>query len=193
MKDLPPKIEQVIYCEPTVHQRDMYKSLLIESKKSFKDVEPTQTSVSRRGKKLPATDTAGKLSNILMQLRKMSCHPLLHRHHYTEAILAKMSREILKDEQFWDSDPKYVYEDMSVMSDFELHQLCCKHRVIQKYKLDDKKLMDSGKIEYLTQKILPENFEKKNRLLIFSQFTIVCYHGSFKYVLNSDFYRCLMY
>ena len=37
---------------------------------------------------------------------------------------------IPKDEMFLDSDPNLIFEDMQVMSDFELHRLCVRYKVI---------------------------------------------------------------
>jgi SWI/SNF-related matrix-associated actin-dependent regulator 1 of chromatin subfamily A len=97
----------------------------------------------------------------------------LHRLHYTEATLQKMSRLILKEEQYWDSDKDAIFEDMLYMSDLELHRLCLQCPSIAKHQLSPDLLMDSAKIRQLVDHILPEQMSGGNRLLIFSQFTMV--------------------
>jgi SWI/SNF-related matrix-associated actin-dependent regulator 1 of chromatin subfamily A len=56
-------------------------------------------------------------------------HPLLVQHHYTDGIMQRMAQDILKDPKHIDSDPELVFEDMTVMSDFELHKLCLENKV----------------------------------------------------------------
>lgn len=36
---------------------------------------------------------------------------------------------VWQEPEFYDSDVNFIFEDMEVMSDFELHQLCCKYKV----------------------------------------------------------------
>lgn len=68
-------------------------------------------------------------TSVITELRKIAMHPLLIRHHYDDVRLREMSREILKDPSHKDADPTLVYEDMIIMSDFELHSLCCENQV----------------------------------------------------------------
>ena len=42
------------------------------------------------------SSTERELTNVMMQLRKMANHPLLHREHYTTTKLAAMSQLMLK-------------------------------------------------------------------------------------------------
>jgi hypothetical protein len=39
---------------------------------------------------------AKQFNNVIMQLRKVACHPLLHRSIYTDDIIAKMAKDIMK-------------------------------------------------------------------------------------------------
>ena len=69
-----------------------------------------------------------------MELRKAANHPLLRRCMYDDEKLQKMAKLVMKE-----SAPgtvyEYVLEDMSVMSDFEIHKLCPLYHVsIQKFK-----------------------------------------------------------
>lgn len=112
------------------------------------------------------------LVNVLMQLRKVTNHPLLMRKKYTETKLRMMAHEILKEEEFLDSDFSCVLEDMQQMSDFELDNLCRKFRRVKQFRLEDNAVMDAGKIEHLIS-ILRDCVERSDRILLFSQFVIV--------------------
>ena len=48
----------------------------------------------------------------------------------------------------------YIAEDMSYMSDFELHGLCLKFPSIESYQLSSNEWMDCGKVEKLKE-LLP--------------------------------------
>ena len=63
-------------------------------------------------------------------------------------------------------DKTAVYEDMSVMSDFELHKLCTTQPVLKKYRLCNEDILDSGKIKQL-DKLLPTLQEKVNLIFCY--------------------------
>lgn len=48
-----------------------------------------------------------------------------------------------------DSDPVLIEEDMTVMSDFELHRLCQQYPALQEHQLTTEQLLDSGKLHFL--------------------------------------------
>ena len=55
---------------------------------------------------------------------------------------------------FGECDPELVYEDMQVMSDFELHLLCKKSKPLRKFMLDEKEaIAEGGKIPTLVDLI----------------------------------------
>ena len=83
-------------------------------------------------------DEFNKSMSVLMELRKIAMHPLLVRHRYNNEILREMAREILNDPAHKDADPALVYEDMTVMSDYELHSFCreCEVSVKEQQKLE---------------------------------------------------------
>ncbi|KAJ3072775.1 hypothetical protein HDU98_002935, partial [Podochytrium sp. JEL0797] len=110
--------------------------------------------------------------NVLMQLRKAANHPLLFRRMYTSDKIKVMAREIMKEDQYMDANMEYIREDMEYMSDFELHRLCLNFPTIQHHALCDDEWMDSGKIQWLKEK-LPEMIKRGDRVLIFSQFVIM--------------------
>ena len=70
-----------------------------------------------------------KSLSVITELRKIAMHPLLVRHHYHDKCLREMSRDILKDPAHQSGDPDLIYEDMTVMSDYELHNLCIESKV----------------------------------------------------------------
>lgn len=135
-----------------------------------------------------------ELCNVMMQLRKMANHPLLHRQYYTREKLKAMSKLMLKvsssslalvllfsspplftpsvvllvffdvirciqcccplspqEPTHFDADAALIQEDMEVMSDFELHQLCKQYTSICSYQLETDLLLDSGKFHHLKE------------------------------------------
>ncbi|KAK7125978.1 hypothetical protein R3I93_021379 [Phoxinus phoxinus] len=153
LKQLPAKEEQVEFCAMSERQQDLYSALFHKLKRS-----------RNREKR--------ELTNVMMQLRKMSNHPLLHRQYYTTEKLKAMSKLMLKEPSHRDADPALIREDMEVLSDFELHGLCQQYCALQEYQLDTEILLDSGKLSLLAQ-LLNSQKEKGDRVVLFSQFTMM--------------------
>ncbi|KAH7948170.1 SWI/SNF-related matrix-associated actin-dependent regulator of chromatin subfamily A containing DEAD/H box 1B [Rhipicephalus sanguineus] len=153
LQQLPVKHEEERYCIMTPYQQTCYVNLVAALSKEFKENKDAQT-------------------GMLMKLRRASNHPLLLRNHFDLEKLRTMSRVLLKEPTYVDANPDLIFEDMEVMSDFELHTLCTKFPVLHEFKLDDDKILDSGKFRELDS-LLKEHKEKKNRVLIFSQFTMM--------------------
>ncbi|XP_051924566.1 SWI/SNF-related matrix-associated actin-dependent regulator of chromatin subfamily A containing DEAD/H box 1A [Hippocampus zosterae] len=153
LKQLPEKEEKVEFCSMSEKQQVLYQTLL----KKFK--------ASKRSEKR-------ELSNVLMQLRKMANHPLLHRQYYTTAKLTAMSKLMLKEPTHHDANAALIQEDMEAMSDFELHRLCQQYSSIASYQLDNSLLLDSGKFHWLTEKLASLK-DKGDRVVLFSQFVMV--------------------
>ncbi|KAJ1968628.1 DNA-dependent ATPase fun30 [Dimargaris xerosporica] len=106
-----------------------------------------------------------------MQLRKIALHPLMERCRYTDKLLKHMSVAILKEPKYADCDKDCVFEDMQVMCDYELHQLCNDNRALKSYALQmDQVLLDSGKIQRLETQLATCQ-RQGDRVLVFSQFT----------------------
>lgn len=59
----------------------------------------------------------------------------------------------------FDADPALIQEDMEVMSDFELHNLCKQYSSISSFQLEKELVLDSGKFALLT-KVLARLKEK---------------------------------
>lgn len=57
----------------------------------------------------------------------------------------------VKEPTHFDADPALIQEDMEVMSDFELHNLCLQYPSLNSHKLKADLLLDSGKFSLLTQ------------------------------------------
>ncbi|XP_058491845.1 SWI/SNF-related matrix-associated actin-dependent regulator of chromatin subfamily A containing DEAD/H box 1A [Solea solea] len=153
LKQLPVKEEKVEFCSMSEKQQVLYDSL-------FKKLKDSTSGANR------------ELCNVMMQLRKMANHPLLHRQYYTTDKLKAMSKLMLKEPTHNDADAALIQEDMEVMSDFELHRLCQQYYSITSYQLDTELLLDSGKFHYLTE-LLGSFKNKGDRVVLFSQFTMM--------------------
>ncbi|XP_031426382.1 SWI/SNF-related matrix-associated actin-dependent regulator of chromatin subfamily A containing DEAD/H box 1A [Clupea harengus] len=153
LKELPPKEEKVERCSMTAKQKELYTSLF----NKFKRTIPGEKK---------------ELNNVMMQLRKMANHPMLHRQYYTTEKLAAMSQAMLKEPTHFDADAALIQEDMAVMSDFELHNLCLRYPSVHSHKLQTEVLLDSGKFDLLTR-LLASLKKKGDRVVLFSQFTMV--------------------
>jgi SWI/SNF-related matrix-associated actin-dependent regulator of chromatin subfamily A containing DEAD/H box 1 len=70
-----------------------------------------------------------ELSLIAALARQASNHPMLFRRIYDDAKLRNMSRDCLKELEFTDRDKDLIFEDMEVMTDFELHRFCLGYKV----------------------------------------------------------------
>uniref|UniRef100_A0A672LS90 SWI/SNF-related matrix-associated actin-dependent regulator of chromatin subfamily A containing DEAD/H box 1 n=1 Tax=Sinocyclocheilus grahami TaxID=75366 RepID=A0A672LS90_SINGR len=153
LKQLPPKVQNIEMCPMSDAQQKLYDKLF------------------KRLQKAPNGDKR-ELCNVMMQLRKMANHPLLHRQYYTSDKLTAMSKAMLKEPTHFDADPVLIQEDMEVMSDFELHNLCKQYSSIRCFELEKELLLDSGKFALLT-KVLARLKEKGDRVVLFSQFTMM--------------------
>ncbi|XP_033476037.1 SWI/SNF-related matrix-associated actin-dependent regulator of chromatin subfamily A containing DEAD/H box 1A [Epinephelus lanceolatus] len=153
LKQLPAKEEKVEFCPMSEKQQVLYQTLF---------------------KKLKASINGEKreLCNVMMQLRKMANHPMLHRQYYTTEKLKAMSKLMLKEPTHFDADAALIQEDMEVMSDFELHRLCQQYSSISSYQLENNVLLDSGKFHHLTE-LMASLKNKGDRVVLFSQFTMM--------------------
>ena len=160
LKHLPAKHRSVQHCDLSATQRKIYD----DEKARAVDV------IARReaGEKTGAEST-----NVMMNLRKASIHPLLFRQIYDDQTLHKMSKACLKEVEFAESNVNLVFEDMSVMTDMELHQFCVRYpKTVGRFRLTDDEWMDSGKVQAMTQ-LLHKYKANGDRVLIFSQFVMV--------------------
>ncbi|XP_071411964.1 SWI/SNF-related matrix-associated actin-dependent regulator of chromatin subfamily A containing DEAD/H box 1 isoform X2 [Pithys albifrons albifrons] len=171
LKQLPPKKDLVELCAMSEKQEQLYLALLNKLTKTFNSNEKNSD-----------------MGNVMMQLRKMANHPLLHRQNYTTDKLRTMSMLMLKEPTHCDANPDLIFEDMTVMTDFELHLLCKQYSHISDFKLDMDQILDSGKFRAL-ERILSDLKEKGDRVVLFSQFTMMLdilevflKHGQHRYI-----------
>ncbi|XP_077417635.1 SWI/SNF-related matrix-associated actin-dependent regulator of chromatin subfamily A containing DEAD/H box 1A isoform X1 [Vanacampus margaritifer] len=153
LKQLPNKEEKVEFCSMSEKQQVLYQALWTKLKAS-------------------TTSEKRELTNVMMHLRKMANHPLLHRQYYTTEKLKAMSKLMLKEPTHHDANAELIQEDMEVMSDFELHRLCQQYTSISSYQLDSSLLLDSGKFSWLAEKLASLK-DKGDRVVLFSQFTMM--------------------
>lgn len=141
------------------YSREVNSSVNIEEDE-FEDIEPTMNCMKRG-------------AGMLMNLRKAANHPLLIRTRFTDTKLKKMAKLLLQEPQYAeDGNENYIFEDMQMHNDYEMHGLCLKFPSIEKFALPDDVILKSGKFE-LFDAMLPKLKEKGERVLIFSQFTMV--------------------
>jgi len=152
LADMPKKHEEIHITMITLEQRSIYDGLL----ETYKNSRPLDRS---------------KLG-LLMNLRKTANHPLLLRNLYTDTKLTEMSKKYCGNPDHFDCDANIVFEDMQVMSDYELHSLCSKDIYLKPYKLDEKVIFDCGKMKYLDE-LLPKLLKNGDRVLLFSQFVLI--------------------
>ncbi|GFU47913.1 hypothetical protein NPIL_450051 [Nephila pilipes] len=164
LQDLPAKTDETRLCPMTEDQAMKYASLV----KTFSAEFDTKQEKDKEKEKDSPSSGAG----MMMQLRRAANHSLLLRRYYDDDKLLKMSKAILKEPTHSESDPNLVFEDMSVMSDFELHKLCKLYKSLKSYVLSDEKVLNSGKFNVLDS-LLPTLIEEGHRILLFSQFTMV--------------------
>lgn len=136
----PKEVEEI---SPVKRGRAKKKTLIDE----IKEVE--------RARRDAVTTEKKQLSNILMQMRKMSDHPLLFRHHYDDETIRKMARAVTKELDWASSTVEENVAELSLRSDYEIHQLCLYYPSLVPFQLTQDKWMDSGKVQKLAE-LLPQ-------------------------------------
>ncbi|XP_032814783.1 SWI/SNF-related matrix-associated actin-dependent regulator of chromatin subfamily A containing DEAD/H box 1 isoform X3 [Petromyzon marinus] len=154
LQHLPRKSERMELCPMSERQASLYTQLVQSFKKSSDGVKTTE------------------LCNVMMQLRKMANHPLMHRHLYTDDKIRQMSQLILKEPTHYDADPALVQEDMEVLNDLELHRLCLQYPSLASHSLPRSAILSSGKLQFLST-LLPALRSNGDRVVMFSQFTMI--------------------
>ncbi|KAH3902887.1 related to ATP-dependent helicase FUN30 [Saccharomycodes ludwigii] len=171
LKHLPPKNMHLVYCEMTHSQQLVYSKIV----GAISETNNNITNSSNNNKKINNVINKKDNNNYIMELRKAAIHPLLFRHLYSDKIIDVMSDLILDEPQYRvDGNKQYIEEDMSVMDDWELNQLCENFpKTLGCHRLKNREWMDSGKIEELTRLLKNIIEEKHEKVLIFSLFTEV--------------------
>ncbi|GMG21414.1 unnamed protein product [Ambrosiozyma monospora] len=124
LKNLPPKHIHIVKCKMHPIQRKVYKRQFKEAKLLKQEMEKCAQMSAEELKKYKKKKDLPKQNNILMKVRKAAIHPLLFRTFYDNDKLRTMTREIMKAPRYLDANADYIYEDMEVMTDFELNGLC---------------------------------------------------------------------
>ena len=160
LKHLPTKTCRVEYCTMTDVQKKLYEEHLAAQRRVYEA-------------RAAGDKTAKAKQNNLMDLRFAAIHPLLFRRQYTDAMIKKMSKAILREPDLPGRDEELVFEDMSYHSDFQMHQLCQKWpTTLSKWTMKKDEWMHSGKVAALVE-LLKKFRDNGDRTLIFSQFTNV--------------------
>ena len=162
LKGLPKKTEEIVKCSMTKDQEKKYKDLIsMFSKQADKDLqdddqsEPSESGIA-----------------MYMKLRRLANHPLLLRYHFKDDILKDMAKRLQTDVRYKDTVFEYILDDLSIMSDFELHSLCNEYKSCYSLRLSPSLMGESGKLKEM-ERLLPKLKEEGHRVLIFSQFVIV--------------------
>ena len=170
LKHLPGKIHKIENCELTPTQRAIYDDYLNQGKRTRIERERRKKLSSKEIEKA-RKNAIPSSSNVMMSLRKASLHPLLFRTLFTDEKVAKMAKAIMNEPEYFDANQTYILEDMKVMADYELNNLCEKFpKTLSKFVLKDEDWLNGGKISKLIE-ILDKIINKKEKVLIFSLFT----------------------
>ena len=102
-QELPPKIEQILYCEMSTAQRSLYNKVLTKSKKQLQELQ-------KEGKKRANFEVL----TTLMRLRQICCHPALLPDNYKNDMSA-CKLELLKELVLENIDSK---QKMLIFSQF---------------------------------------------------------------------------
>jgi len=63
----------------------------------------------------------------MMEMRRIANHPLLMRHYFTDANLRGFSKRLANASSYKKTNEQYIFEELAVMSDFQVYQMCNKH------------------------------------------------------------------
>ncbi|KRZ79246.1 SWI/SNF-related matrix-associated actin-dependent regulator of chromatin subfamily A containing DEAD/H box 1B [Trichinella papuae] len=170
LHQLPEKHEKLQFCELTDLQREIYSEIVAECTEILKSRQ--ENNCSDAPSSSSSTSSSGRLTSMIMKLRKAANHPLLLRWHYKEKKLNKIAKVMAKEKFYKNFQLSEVVEDLMLKSDFEIHKLCCQHKKLNRLKLSNNAINDSGKLIALDG-ILAEAKQQGNKVLLFSQFVIV--------------------
>lgn len=160
LKDLPAKARFVEYCDLSLEQEELYNAQLAKAW----DIRERKS----RGERIPAEENA----NVLIRLRQAAIHPLLFKCFYTDKVLRKIAKTCPKIEQFRESNPEFIMQELVAYADFETHELCSKHTLLHPFLLPPENWETSGKVTVLIN-LLDKFREEGHKTLIFSQFVMV--------------------
>lgn len=170
LKYLPPKNHEIIRCEMTNKQREIYDKYIRQGKETRLERERRKALIGKAADEA-RTKPITSSSNVMMALRKASMHPLLFRTIYTDELVNEMSKKIMREPEYVSANLQYIVEDMQVMSDFELNALCEKFpKTLGEYILSQDEWLNSGKTKHMLE-IVKAVIAKGEKVLVFSLFT----------------------
>ena len=101
------------------------------------------------------------------------CFARLRRSQIPLSLFMSAVVSYLQEPSHADCNEQFVFEDMQVMSDFELHNLCKNYSSTQKYSLTDEDILSSGKFQYLDQ-LLPQIKAKVCKISLILTLCVFC-------------------
>lgn len=66
---------------------------------------------------------------MMTDLRKLSNHPTLLRHDFEQEDIEVIAEQLAADRTYKNNKVKYIMDDLTFMSDFEIHELTKAHKV----------------------------------------------------------------
>jgi SWI/SNF-related matrix-associated actin-dependent regulator 1 of chromatin subfamily A len=159
LKDLPKKDRNVVYCDLSPEQKELYDTQLARA-------------YDIRERRAAGEIGLNESANVLMKLRQASIHPFLFRRLYRDKLLPTIAKQCLKDPQWVNSQAAAIVTELVAYSDMEIHHLCSTREVLKKYALRQDEWLASGKVQQML-KLLRQWMSEGHRTLVFSQFTMV--------------------
>jgi SWI/SNF-related matrix-associated actin-dependent regulator 1 of chromatin subfamily A len=174
LQHLPAKCHEIIKCDLNEIQHKIYHDHLETARATRIERERRKLLTNKQQMEEAKKSPIPSSTNVLMSLRKASLHPLLFRINYTDNKLKKMAEAIMNEPEYVEANQTFIFEDMQVMSDFELNNLCEKFSIsLGEYKLKDDAFLASGKITEMHKLLLEIIGKRKEKVLVFSLFTQV--------------------
>merc|ERR1739848_85466 len=146
----------------TQSQHENYFRMVAEYKRRAKDIAEGKIKIHSKDSGV----------GMLMNLRKIANHPLLIRNQYDNSQVKQLARVLKKDASHCQAVEKFIAEDLSVLSDFDIHKTCLTYRCIEHFSLGNHQICESGKFA-LFDDILHKMQANEDRILIFTQFVMV--------------------
>ncbi|KAJ8983965.1 hypothetical protein NQ317_008668 [Molorchus minor] len=129
LQDLPKKTDNVINVPMAPSQKAQYEQLVASYKSINVNGESEYNGMS-----------------IMTDLRKLSNHPLLMRYHFGMDKLQEIAKLLAADPGYKDTVVQYIVDDLTWMSDFEIHRLSKEYNCLSRFRLPDDLILVSGKI-----------------------------------------------
>ncbi|EPQ29426.1 uncharacterized protein PFL1_03181 [Pseudozyma flocculosa PF-1] len=173
LTDLGTKTITVEYCEMTPVQKKVYAQAVARSRAAALG-EADQADRPRAGSRTRGGTTGGSKDSghVLMELRKAANHPLLTRRIFDEKKIDAMARDLMKEPDYADANFEHTKEDLRINTDAQLSFSANTYPSTRKHVLPAREWMNAGKVKAL-ERLIPEIKARGERILIFSQFTMV--------------------